>query len=148
MCKRIISPSSFYVFFKFWFLMSIVGKRGKNDPKWTKHVCHNPFLRNHTYNWDFWYACVKWWHLQMLFSFFQNFDCLGCEGIKWQKMVQNDRKFCLFNSVSQEQYLEWLWFLVHMCRMMIFPAICFHFFKILIFFLFLGREVKGRKNGP
>ena len=43
---------------------------------------------------------------------------------KWQKKLSH--------SVSQELYLIWLWFLVHTCKMMISPAIFFHFFKILI----------------
>ena len=71
---------------------------------------------------------VKWRHIQFVFfSFFQNFDFVGCYGVKGQKMDQNDKKFCLSHSVSQEPYLVWLWFLVHMCKMMISPAICFSF---------------------
>ena len=52
-----------------------------------------------------------------------------------QKIAQND-KTNLSDSVSQEQYLIWLWFLVQMCEMMLSPAIFFHFFKILIFRVF------------
>ena len=48
----------------------------------------------------------------------------GGEGV--QKIAQND-KTNLSHSVSQELYLIWLWFLVHMCKMMISPAICFSF---------------------
>ena len=79
------------------------------------YVCHIPYLRKHTsYDCDFWYTCVKWWHLQKLFSFFFLFwFCwlLGVGKVKWQKMAQNDKKFCLSHSVSQELYLIWLWFL-------------------------------------
>ena len=28
----------------------------------------------------FWCTRVKWWHLLVIFSFFQNFDFLGCKG--------------------------------------------------------------------
>ena len=59
-------------------------------------------------------------------------------------MAQNDKKICLSHSVFQERYLIWLWFLVHMCKMMISPAI-FFFFKILIFQVFRGVGVKVQK---
>ena len=37
-------------------------------------VCRTPYLRNHTSsNHQFWYTCVKWWHLQEFFSFFLTF---------------------------------------------------------------------------
>ena len=48
-------------------------------------------------------------------------------GLKGQKMAQNDKKFCLSHSVSQEPYIIWLWFLVHMCKMIISPATFFIF---------------------
>ena len=54
--------------------------------------------------------------------------------VKGQKMVQNDKKN-LSHSVSQELYHIWLWFLVHMCKMMIYPAI-FSFFQNSDFFGF------------
>ena len=59
--------------------------------------------------------------------------------VKWQKMAQNEKKFCLFHSVSQELYFILLWFLVHLCKMI------FSFFEILIFLVFRGRKVKGQK---
>ena len=49
----------------------------------------------------------------------------GKNGPKWQKNLSH--------WVSQELYHIWLWFLVHMCKMMIYLAIFFHFLKILIF---------------
>ena len=48
--------------------------------------------------------------------------------VKGLKMAQNDKRI-LSNSVSQELYFIWLWFLVHMCKMMISPAIFFQFFQ-------------------
>ena len=43
-------------------------------------VCHAPHLRNHTSSdHNFWYIYVKGWYLQaFFFSFFENFDFLGC----------------------------------------------------------------------
>ena len=61
---------------------------------------------------------------------------------KGQKVAQNDKKVCLSHSLSQEPYIIWLWFLVHMFKMMISPA-NFSFFKILIFGFFKG--IKGKK---
>ena len=48
------------------------------------------------------------------FIIFQKFEFSGClgeggrgggGGVKWQKMDQNDKKFCLCHSISQEVYL-------------------------------------------
>ena len=50
------------------------------------------------------------------------------------------------HSVSQELYLIWLWFLVHMCKMMISPAIFFCSFKILIFRFFQTSPVNAKKE--
>ena len=49
------------------------------------------------------------------------------KGKKWQKILSH--------AISQELYLMWLWFLVHICKM-ISPAFFFIFFKILIFSFF------------
>ena len=58
-------------------------------------------------------------------------------------MVQNDKKFCPSHSISQEPYIIWLSLMVHMCNMIIPPAVFFHFFKILIFWVV--RVEKGKK---
>ena len=68
----------------------------------------------------------------------------GMEGrggaeVKGQKRAQNNRKFF---SISQELQIIWLWFLVHMCKMMLQQI--FSFFKILIFGVFRG--IKGKKD--
>ena len=54
-----------------------------------------------------------------------------------QKMAQNDKKFCLSHSLSQEPYIIWLWFLVHMCKMMI-SAANFFILQNFYFWSFLG----------
>ena len=87
----------------------------------TKHcACDRPYLSKHT-SYDSVFCCtkLKWWHLKMLFSVFQNVGFLG-----WQKILSY--------SISQELFLIWLWCLVHMCKMMISPAI-FYFFRSLFF---------------
>ena len=71
----------------------------------------------------------------IFFQFFQNLKFR----IKGQKMAQNDKNFL---SVSQELYIIWLRYLVHMCKMMISPA-NFFIFKILIFGIFRGQQAKN-----
>ena len=69
----------------FW----VVRGECKKWPKMSKHsVWLIPYLRNHTsFDYDFWYTCVKWWYLQELFFFFfsQNFDFSAFEGGKRAK---------------------------------------------------------------
>ena len=68
----------------------------------------------------------------------------GSGGVKGKKMVQNE-KFCLSGSISQESYIIWFWFMVLMCKMIIYPEVFFILFKILIFWVV--RRVKGQKIG-
>ena len=72
----------FFYFFKmlvFWVVRGVGSKRLKKGPKWRKEVCLIPYLRNSTsYDFRFWYTCVKWLYLQQFFfSFFQNSDFSG-----------------------------------------------------------------------
>ena len=78
------------------------------------------------------------------FHFFKILIFLVVRRVKWQKMAQNDKKFRLSHSISQELYLIWLWFLAHLYKIMISPAIFFIFSKFW-FFWFLGGRVKGQK---
>ena len=49
-------------------------------------------------------------------------------GVKRQKISQNKKKqLHLSCTISQEQYSISSWFLVHMCKMKIFPGVFFHF---------------------
>ena len=63
---------------------------------------------------------------------------------KGQKMVQNDKKLCLLRSISQEPYLMWLSFMVHMCKMIIPPGVFFIFSKF--WFFGLSWKEKGKKQ--
>ena len=66
--------------------------------------------------------------------------------VKEQKMVQNDKKSYLSHSVPQEQYVIWLWFLVHMYKM-ISPGI-FIVSKFLSFGFLGGKRVKTDLKVP
>ena len=57
-----------------------LGQKRAKQPKIKNknYVRHTSYLRNSIgYDHDFWYIFVKWWYLQVLFSFFQNFYFLG-----------------------------------------------------------------------
>ena len=119
-CKMIISPGFFFFFSfsKFWVFRLSGWSNCKKWPIMTYLSKHISFYRI--------LCCtsLKWWHLQMLFSLFQN----------------------LSHSVSQELYLIWLWFLVHMCKIMIYPTILFQFFKILIFRFFQSSSINAKRK--
>ena len=60
------------VFFSFfWFFWLVGGKRAKKPKMKNKNcMCHVPYITNSVaYDHDFWYTCVKWWYLQVFFSF-------------------------------------------------------------------------------
>ena len=139
-----ISPGVFFIFVKFWFFGLLGGKKGKKWPKIkNKYICHMPYLRNSTaYDHAFCYTIVKWWYLQVVFSFFF-FFILIFQAVR--EVKKNSPKLQNILSVartSQESYIIWLSFVVHLCEIMIFPGI-FSFFKILIFCVVGG--VKGEK---
>ena len=88
----------------------------------------------------------------VFFSFFKILILWVLKRVRGQKIVQNDKKFRLSHSISQEPYIMWLSFLVHMYKMIENDDISwcvFQFFKILIFRVFRGRGggggVKGQK---
>ena len=102
-----------------------------------------PYLRNSiAYNHDFWNTCAKWWCLRGFFHFFKILIFWVVSGVKVQKMAQNDKKLCLLHSISQEAYIIWLWFLVHVWNDDIFRYF-FSFFQVVIFWDISG--VKGQK---
>ena len=78
-----------------------------------------------------------------VFSFFQNFDFFDCQrdkraknGPKWQKILS------VTCSISQEPYLIWLSFMVHMCKVIISPGDYFIFSKFWFFRLLGGWKCK------
>ena len=77
----------------------------------------------------------------LFFHFFKILIFWVVNGLKGQKMAQNDKKFCLLHFISQESYTIWFPFMVHFCEMVISPGCFFHFFKILIFWVVKGQEM-------
>ena len=102
-------------------------------------VCCAPYLRNHTSsNHNFWYTCVKWWYLQVSFALFWNFDFFVFRRVKVQKMAQNDKKICPLHFISQEPYVIWSSFMVHMCNRIISPGVLYIFINLLFCTLIFG----------
>ena len=113
----------FFIFSKFRFFGLLVGWKCKKKPKMTKNfVCGAPYLRNYiSYDFHFWYTL----HMIISLGFylcFQNFDWV-CKRVKGQKMAQNDKKLSLSHLISQEPYIIWSSFSVHMCKRIIFPGV-------------------------
>ena len=148
----------FFSILKFWFSRLSRGWKGKKWPRMTKiPACRTLYFMNYiSYDLDLWYTCMYKRIIPpgiflFLLNFFSKFWFLGSLGgwgeggggvlVKGQKITQNDKKFCLCHSVSQELYII-SWFLVHICKMMISQQL-FSFSKILILGVF--REVKGQK---
>ena len=101
------------------------------------------FLINYISNdCDFLDVGVKWWYIQVFFSFSKNFDFLGQKLGKMHKRPKMTGNaihiiFCELNNM-------WLWFLVHWCKRTIFSDIFFIFQK---FWLFGPKSVEREKRG-
>ena len=131
--KMMISPGNFFIFLVFIFWTVRRMKEEKMAQNENNYVTCHIITCIIAYDHNFWYTIVKGWYLQLFFSFFKNFDFLGCLGDKraknspkWKKQLH---PLC---TISQEQYSIWSWFLGHLRKMMISGSF-FHFFKILIF---------------
>ena len=122
----IIPPGAFFIFFDILIFQAVSGWKGK---KWIKmknksYAQHTTYLRNSkAYDHDFWYTFVKWWYLQVFFSFFFFLYFLFK---KWPKMT---KKMCLLQLISQKPYIIWLSFIVPLCKMIISPGAFFNFSK-------------------
>ena len=80
------------------------------------------FLGNYISNGcDVWDSDVKSWYIQIFFFFLKNFYLL-CQKLgkkhKWPEMTCN-----AIHIILCELNIMWLWFLVHWCRMIIYPGI-------------------------
>ena len=76
------------------------------------------------------------WNNDISMCFFQFFKILifwVVMGVKGQKTVQNDKKFCQSHFISQELYMIWFLFMVHMCKVMMSPGGFFIFLKFWFF---------------
>ena len=122
-----------------------------------KCICYTPYLRNSNHH-EFWYTyvnspndkkfcsscsisqepCIIWlsfmvhmWKMIIppVFSFFQNFDFLGCQ---WGKSAKNGPKWqkILFVTLHISGTIQiWLSFMKHMCKTILSPDLFFIFSK-------------------
>ena len=93
------------------------------------YACRTPSLSKHTHT---------------------SFDCVFCCTSCCKMMASPDVFFFnfskfWFSGLSQELYLIWLRFLVHISKMMISPTI-FHFFKIQIFQVFQNSSINAKRK--
>ena len=116
MCKMIISPGFSFIFSKFGFfgLRLEVQKLVQNKKNSLSHsISQEPYT--------IWLSFML--HIgKMIISrhFFQFFKILIFQvvrRVKGQKTVLNDKKLCPLHSISQEQYIMWLSFMIHISNM-------------------------------
>ena len=121
---------NFYETFIVWAVRGVKGQKIAQMEN-NNYICYMPYLRNSVaYDHDFRYFC-KMIISPGVSSFVFNFHFLGCYGVKGQKMVQNDKTFCRPCSISQESYIIWLSFMIHIYRMTRSPG----FFSLWLSFM-------------
>ena len=121
----------FFHFSKFWFSGLSGSKRAKLVQNDKKLCLYTPCLKNHI-SYDC-HLCIH--EFFFIFSKFWFLGLLG-EGIKGQKMVQNDKKFCPLCLIFQEPCIIWSFFMVHMWKRIISPFFFSSFFQIFQNFVF------------
>ena len=88
--------------------------------------------------------------LGILFLFSKFWFFWVVRSVKRQKMTRKDKKLCPLCLISQEPYIIWSAFMVHLCKTMTSPDASFGFLK----FWFSGKGMGGgeegwrAKNGP
>ena len=134
LCKKIISPSILSIFSKFWF-SGLLGGRVKgqklvqNDKKILSVALH---ISGSIITWSSFmvHMCKRIISPGIFYIFFQSLSFGVNSGVKGQKVAQNAKKLCLSHSISQEAYIIWSRFLVHMCKIMTSPDAFFIFSKV------------------
>ena len=120
-CKIMISSGVFFIFFKFWFFRLLGSKRAKNSPKWkititSVHLSHTISQEQYSV-WSFLVHYCKIMISPGIFLIFVKFWFFGLLAGKGGKRTKNGPKQqkILSRSISQELYIIWLSFVVHMC---------------------------------
>ena len=117
LCKMMIYPGVFFIFWKFWFfgllvgwknfpefyfLGSLVGGKGKKSLKLTSNsVCCAPNLKNYTlYDHHLWYTSVNDNISRLFFHFLKILVFQVVRRVKRQKMAQKWQKLSFVTYVS------------------------------------------------
>ena len=135
-CKMIISLGVFLVGFQnFDFLGCQEGWKGKKMPKMTNFLSVTSYISGTIYHMIFIYGthvCIKGWYLWAFFIFSK-----GIKGQKWPKMTKNlSASLCISETIHL--------IVIFGAQNDDIPSNYFHFFKILIFWVF-SEGVKGQK---
>ena len=132
----VVSPGVFLFLQNFGFLGFQGGKNAKNCPKWQKILSFTLHISGTIRHMIVIYGTHVWNDnvFSYFFRFFKILILWVFRGVKVQKVVQNDKKFCPSCSIFQEPYIIWLSFMVRMCKMMISSGFFFIFSK----FWFVG----------
>ena len=133
-----ISRSSFH-FFKILIFQVVSGVKGQKMVQNDKKLCLlcSISLKPYIVWLTFMVHICKRISLGFVFIFFRILMFQAVKGVKGQKMVQHDKKFGLLCYISQEPYMVWFSFMVHMCK-----RISLGFFFIFSKFWFF-RLLKG-----
>ena len=126
------------MFSKFWLFGFIRGSKGKKWPKMTKKLSLSHLISQEPYIiWSSFsvHMCKRIIFPGVFLWFFQVVFFRLVIGVKGQKMSQNDKNLCLSHFISQEASVIWLWFLLHICKMMTSPD-AFFIFLFFIFYFF------------
>ena len=106
------------------------GSKGKKSTKWQKTPPVTAYISGTIYHMIL--ICCKHVRKDNIFRFFKNFFQILIFGVnsrvKDQKMAQ---KIMSVAPISQEACIIWVWFLVHMCKMMTAPEAFFIFSKLV-----------------
>ena len=146
--KMIISLGMFFLFSKFWYFWVVRRVKGQKMTQNNKKLYLSHSISQEPYIIWLWFVVHK---CKMIaspddFLIYSNILIFWVVSrIKGQKMTKKKKKEALSHSVSQELHLIWLWFLVHLCKMMISPTIFFILFKFLTFEDLRGVGVGVRK---
>ena len=106
------------------------------------YICHALYLRNSSiWSWFLVYWCKMMISPGVFFIFSKFWFTESIEGKMAKTTIQNDKKFCLLRSISQEPCIVWLSFMVLMFKMTISPDV----FSVLHNFDLFG--LSGGWNG-
>ena len=139
MCKRIICQGAFLHFFQILiFGVSSGAKKQKpawNDKKLSVQTLHI-WVSIHHMIMFFCCTSLKWWFF--VFFIFFLIAILWVVRREEVKKVKNGPEWqkVMSHFISQELYLIWLWFLVHICKMVISPTNFFIFSEVWFFWFF------------
>ena len=127
-----IFPGAFFIFSKFWFSEFLGGYIDKNSSKWQKFlsvvIYSAQYINNHISWWSFVvHKCKMIIHLGIFFIFskFWFYGLLGESKSKTKS--QNYKNLCPLHFISQEPYIIWPWFMVYICKRIIFAGTFYTF---------------------